>query len=627
MAKWEQELNEQQKRAVSYDDGPLLVLAGAGSGKTRVLTHRAARLIDDGKAKAREVLLLTFTNKAADEMKERVRKLVGARPGFAGTFHSFCARLLRIHGEVVGLGSDFVIYDQTDKRQALKMVMKAINIDNKVIKVRSVGAQISNAKNEMMSVEAYWKVARGSYQKQVARIWQGYQKNLKRFQAADFDDLLLYGVELLKNKQVRNKLTRKYKYILVDEYQDTNKAQYELTKLLAGKGDGLTVVGDFSQSIYSWRGADFRNLKHLSRDFNELETIKLEQNYRSCQNILDAAHGVIEKNSSHPVLHLQATKKQGDKIKVFKAGSEKQEAGFVLKQVRANGDYKDSAVLYRTNAQSRALEEIFIKQGVPYVLVGGTKFYERKEIKDILAYLKVMANPKDQVAWERLDKIGKRRRQAFEKWWEKIKKGGGAEKLSVEQLMAGVLASTKYLSLYNEEDEGDLARLENIKELASVAAEFTELGEFLQNVALVQNEAQSDLESSDKVTLMTMHAAKGLEFKNVFVVGMEEGLFPHSRSLGEDQGLEEERRLCYVAYTRAEDKLFLTHTKSRLYFGRRTSNTASRFLTETPKHLLEKVSRKGRRRVVRSGESKRRKVVEEELQRAVAVDFAEIDEW
>ncbi len=629
MSNWEEKLNNQQLRAVTHSGSPLLVLAGAGSGKTRVLTHRTARLIKEEGVEPERILLLTFTNKAADEMKKRVKKLVGRTPGFAGTFHSFCAGLLRRYGKVVGLDPDFVIYDQTDKRQALKMVMKELDIDSKVVKVRSVSAQISNAKNEMLSCESYWDLARGGYQERVAKIWRDYQKRLKDYQAVDFDDLLLYGVGLLGNERVKQQLHDRYRYVLVDEYQDTNKAQYELTKLLVeGNEEGLTVVGDFSQSIYSWRGADYRNLEHLNRDFNNLETVELKQNYRSTQNILDAAYGVIENNNTHPILQLEATKNEGKKIKLYKGKDEKSEARFILDQIRKGDSYKDFAILYRTNAQSRALEERFIKSGTPYVLVGGTKFYERREIKDILAYLKVIANSKDKVSWERLDKVGKRRRQAFEEWLSQLKSKKELSKVSSEEFMAGVLSSTDYLSLYDEEDENDLMRLENIKELASVAREFSDLRAFLENVALVQSEAQSDLEDSDKVTLMTMHAAKGLEFKNVFVVGMEEGLFPHSRSLGEKQELEEERRLCYVAFTRAEQNLFLTYTKSRLYFGRRTSNSPSRFLTETPQHLIESVNKKGGRKIIGADYSEEApKVDDDKLQRAVAEDFEEIDNW
>ena len=629
MTNWKEKLNNQQLKAVTHSGSPLLVLAGAGSGKTRVLTHRTARLIKEEGVESERILLLTFTNKAADEMKKRVKKLVGSTPGFAGTFHSFCAGLLRRYGKIVGLDPDFVIYDQTDKRQALKMVMKELDIDSKVVKVRSVSAQISNAKNEMLSCEAYWDLARGGYQERVARIWREYQKRLKDYQAVDFDDLLLYGVELLGDEGVKQQLHEKYRHVLVDEYQDTNKAQYELTKLLVEDNEeGLTVVGDFSQSIYSWRGADYRNLEHLNRDFSNLKTIELKQNYRSTQNILDAAYGVIENNNTHPILQLEATKSEGKKIKLYKGKDEKSEARFILDQIREGDSYKDFAILYRTNAQSRALEESFIKSGTPYVLVGGTKFYERREIKDILAYLKVIANPKDEVSWERLDKVGKRRRQAFEEWLDQLKNKKELSKVSSEEFMAGVLSSTDYLSLYDEEDENDLMRLENIKELASVAREFSNLRAFLENVALVQSEAQSDLEDSDKVTLMTMHAAKGLEFKNVFVVGMEEGLFPHSRSLGEKQELEEERRLCYVAFTRAEQNLFLTYTRSRLYFGRRTSNSPSRFLAETPQHLIESVNRKGGRKIVGADYSEEApKVDEDKLQRAVAEDFEEIDNW
>jgi DNA helicase-2/ATP-dependent DNA helicase PcrA len=394
--------------------------------------------------------------------------------------------------------------------------------------------------------------------------------------------------------------------------------------LVPGKNavKNLCVIGDPDQSIYGFRGADYKNLYYLKEAFPGLKEIELTRNYRSSQNILDAAYGVIGQNNGHPILKLTATNSEGEKIFLHEAGDERREAQFILEQIRRSGmGLANFCVLYRTNAQSRALEEAFIKAGVPYILVGGIKFYERREIKDVLSYLKVIANPADEVSWERIEKIGKRRRRAFEEWLERSEKK--LTKMRTEKIMRGVLEATNYLDLYDEKNEEEAGRLENIKELASVASEFADLEDFLENVALVQSEAVKDLNGAERVTLMTMHAAKGLEFKCVFVVGMEEGLFPHSRSLMEKDELEEERRLCYVAMTRAREKLFLTHAKNRLYFGRRNSNVPSRFIAEIPGHLLE--SQGSRRRAQSSGGY--RIVTNEELEELTADDFAEIDAW
>lgn len=646
MIDWEKELNEEQLEAVTYCDGPLLVLAGAGSGKTRVLTYRVAHMIEKRGISASNILLLTFTNKAAGEMKERVRRLIGQEPGFAGTFHSFCASILRRYGTMIGIDSDFVIYDEDDKEQAIKMAMKELNIDVKTVKPSSAGAAISSAKNELLSPADYLAVARGPFQKTVGSIWQIYQRNMRRFHALDFDDLLFEGVRLLQSESGRRKLTSKFEQILVDEYQDTNKAQYLLAKLLVDGRGCFTVVGDASQSIYSWRGADFRNLNYLERDYPDLRILKLEKNYRSTQTILDAAYGVIGKNTTHPVLKLQATVPGGDLISVYQARDEKEEARFILDRIVEDGDYSKFALLYRTNAQSRALEEAFIKRGVPYVLVGGTKFYERREVKDVLAYLRVVANPRDEVSWERIDKVGKRRRASFETWLEELKKdspegtrGRDPLKMSTEDLMAGVLRATDYLSLYDEKDEQDMMRLENIKELASVTGEFSDLTAFLENVALVQSEAQSTLTGEEnRVTLMTMHAAKGLEFETVFVVGLEEGLFPHSRTIMEFDQLEEERRLCYVALTRAKNRLYLTYAQQRMYFGQRNSSMPSRFLNEIPIHLTKTIGLPAK--TDNSGWDNEWKLVEDWevggkqvsvdkglVSKLVEDDFADIDSW
>lgn len=629
MIDWKNELNPEQLEAVSYDDGPLLVLAGAGSGKTRVLTYRVAYLMQEKGASGEEILLLTFTNKAAGEMKERVRKLVGSEPGFAGTFHSFCARILRRWGKAIGIDPDFVIYDEDDRLAAVKMAMKEVGADTRQFKPKSIGATISSAKNELLTAEGFAAFARGPFQETVVKVWRVYERNLRNFHALDFDDLLIFGVRLLES-ETGKRIAEGFKYVLVDEYQDTNKAQYKMTKLLVGESEkaNLTVVGDFSQAIYSWRGADFRNLMNLEADFPKMKTIKLEMNYRSTQVILDAAYGVIRKNTQHPILELKTENGSGDKIELYEARDEKEEARRIVERVQAVGEPGRFAVLYRTNAQSRALEESLIRSGIAYVLVGGTKFYERKEIKDVLAYLRVIANPADEVSWERIDKIGKRRRAGFEAWVGEMREKGKLEKMDTESLLKGALNATEYLSMYDERDENDLMRLENIKELSSVAQEFTDLTAFLENVALVQSEAQVNMDTSGgRVTLMTMHAAKGLEFEEVFVIGLEEGLFPHSRSMMDNYSMEEERRLCYVALTRAKKKLNLSYAQRRMIFGHTESSVPSRFLNEIPEDLLKRIGKfeMGRKEEVVEGG---RKIVPDwEVDAAVADDFAEIDEW
>lgn len=624
MSDWSKELNPEQLRAVTFLGKHLLVLAGAGSGKTRVLTYRVAHLIETGTL-PQSIALLTFTNKAAGEMKERTSVLVGENPGFAGTFHSFAVRLLRVYGREIGVEPNFVIYDENDKQSAIKMCIADLGIGNGIAP-KPIGAAISNAKNIMMSVSEYEQKAYSYGQKQVARIWRDYQNKLLNFKALDFDDLLLKVVYLLEKDHIREKINQQFEHILVDEYQDTNKAQYLMTKLLVGGNGSFTGVGDFSQSIYAFRGADYKNLYYLKESFPGIEEIKLTQNYRSSQNILDAAYGVIGKNTGHPVLKLDAINDKGEKIYLFEALDEKSEARFVLDNIINSGDdYRSFCILYRTNAQSRPFEESLIKAGVPYVLVGGVKFYERREIKDILSYIKVVANPADMVAWERIGKIGKRRKASFELWLGQV--GKKIDKMNTLEIMKGAVKSSRYLDLYDEKNEEDLSRLENIKELTSVASEFSDLSDFLENVALVQSESVNSLSSDSCVTLMTMHAAKGLEFDTVFVVGMEEGLFPHSRSLMEKDELEEERRLCYVAMTRAKNKLFLTYAKNRLYFGRRNSNVPSRFIAEIPGHLIKHDGGFGNSQSKNDWSGEYKIVSDQELEKLTRDDFAEIDAW
>lgn len=600
------DLNPSQQEAVKHQEGPLLVLAGAGSGKTRALTYRAAYLIQERGISPENILLLTFTNKAAGEMKERIRKLLITNNKllitnlpFAGTFHSFCARLLRQEGKAIGLSANYLIYDETDQRETIKRALEKLDIPQKDFNPRSVLNAISQVKNELIPALEYPQYAKGPYQTTVARIYLTYQRFLKDAQALDFDDLLMETVRLLKKEDVvLKKYQHRYQYILVDEWQDTNHAQYVLTKLLAKKWRNLNVVGDASQSIYGWRGADYRNLIRLQEDFPEIKIINLERNYRSTQTILDAANEVIKHNHSHPILKLWTKNPQGEKISFYQAQSEKDEADFIIRAIQEHllkskqKNLNQFAVLYRTNAQSRVIEEQLLHTGIPYTLVGGVRFYDRKETKDVLAYLRLLINPQDKVSHQRVEKLGKRRFKKFIELAKKLK-GEEIEKLTTSEIMDETFETTGYLELYDPEREEDLMRLENIKELKSVAAEFPQLIDFLENVALVQQEylpagvGLSKEKKNNAVTLMTAHAAKGLEFPFVFMVGMEEGLFPHSRSLLDQSEIEEERRLCYVGMTRAKQKLFLSSATRRLYFGQRSINMVSRFLSEIPLHLFE----------------------------------------
>ncbi len=586
------DLNQEQKEAVAATSGPMIILAGAGSGKTRVLTFKVIYLIKEKEVNPLNILMVTFTNKAAGEMKERVRKLIGVTNVTISTFHSLCAKILRIDGKEIGISSNFVIYDTSDQIDAVKEVFKTLNISTKEYKPSSVLATISGAKNELIDSANYPSFAKGHFQEIVARAYPLYQKTLHENNALDFDDLILKIVDLFKqNNEILVKYQDKFRYILVDEYQDTNHAQYELTKLLSAKFQNITVVGDFSQSIYSFRGADFRNLSKFNEDFKNVKTFKLSQNYRSTQNILDAASSVISRNTTHPVLELWTDRKKGEDVELFEAQDEHNEAEFIIEKIAQiryqNPDmkYSDFSVLYRTNAQSRVIEEIFLHQGIPYVLIGGTRFYERREIKDILAYLKFLANPKDKISYKRIEKLGRGRLEKFEEFAKEVNL-----REETIKIMDSVLKKTGYLDLFDAKDEEDMGRLENIKELRSVAIEFPDINNFLENVALVEQEylpdRPNDEEKKNVVSLMTFHAAKGLEFPVVFMVGMEEGLFPHSRSLLDRNELEEERRLCYVGITRAENKLFLSFARRRLFFGLRTSNVVSRFILELPKETI-----------------------------------------
>ena len=642
MANLLDDLNPAQQEAVKAIEGPTLILAGAGSGKTRALTYRVAYLIGAKKIQPENILVLTFTNKAAGEMVERIKKLIGqlSTQPIMGTFHSFCARILRREGRTLGLPIGFAIYDESDALDAIKEAMGNLNIPVQKTSPHAVRTTISSAKNELISSLEYPQYARGFFQETVAKIYLEYQKILEKNSALDFDDLLLSTIKLFQtDPAILTRYQIQFQYILIDEYQDTNPAQYLISKYLAKRHQNICVVGDASQSIYRFRGADFRNIVNFQKDYPNSKVFNLEQNYRSTQTILDAAHSVISKNKSHPILKLWTDKKGGEKIEVYEARSEIEEADFILNVIlneakdlsqmrdpnplrprseasklgdsslttrNDKGVLSDFAILYRTNAQSRALEEQFLKAGVPYKLIGGVSFYQRKEIKDVLAYLRLLQNPKDSVSIKRAEKIGKGRLQKVlelsnvilskaKDIYSSPAKPDQNDSLAYTtlELLDLILSKTGYLAYIDDNTEVGKTRVENVKELRSVAEEFPNLVDFLENVALVEaveipNHKLSTINNkpNNAVTLMTLHSAKGLEFPFVFIVGMEEGLFPHSRSLMDVQELEEERRLMYVGITRAKNKLYLTYARQRLYFGQRNSNLVSRFLADIPESLI-----------------------------------------
>lgn len=632
-----QQLNPSQIDAVKHSTGPALVVAGPGSGKTRVLTHRIAYLVQEVGVPQSNILCVTFTNKAANEIKTRVSQLlVGGlnitRGGtshdiqssdsidattastpitlsWSGTFHSICARILRKHGYLIGIPHDYVIYDTDDQQSIIKSIMKDFGVNPKQTNPNAVGATISSAKSELVSAGDYENYAHGFFQRTVAKIYPEYQKRLRDNNALDFDDLLVETINLYNtNPSIAQFYQQKFQYILIDEYQDTNKAQYELTKLWAQGHRNLFVVGDMSQAIYSFRGADFRNILNFQKDYPDAKIFNLEQNYRSTQTILDAATNLIKNNSTHIPLELWTQNGAGDKITQFTGGSDLEEGLFVIAKISEellNGkEPLDIAVLYRTNAQSRNIEEHLIKANIPYKIVGGLRFYARKEIKDIIAYLRIIHNPKDSVSWERIINvptrgIGQKSMEALRQnsWnlaeienktklpialWQELK-----ETLSTVELLDQVLRDTSYMAWLEKNSKEEEFRAENIKELRSVATQFVNLSDFLENVALIESSDTPANEQRNAVTLMTVHASKGLEFPLVFIIGMEEGLFPHSRAMFEDSELEEERRLCYVAVTRAKERLILTNARMRMYFGNIQSNMPSRFLAEIPQELID----------------------------------------
>lgn len=632
-------LNKEQQQAVQHTEGPLLILAGAGSGKTKVLTVRIAHLLAQG-VNPYEILAITFTNKAAKEMKSRVEGLVGdvANRIWLSTFHSFCAKFLRFElDNFLGYNSNFTIYDTSDTQAVIKAALKALNLDDKYYPVGAMIGAISDAKNKLLFASDFRKQARDFYQQKVADVYEYYERELRKNNALDFDDLLLVAVKLLQsNEAVLDKYSKRFRYVMIDEYQDTNHAQYLLAKLLASHWKNIAVVGDADQSIYAWRGADIQNILDFEKDYPNCTSIKLEQNYRSTKIILDAANAVIENNEGRPKKNLWTDKTEGAKIQHFTAQSEHEEAAFIGDTIAKKHDihgvpYGDMAILYRTNAQSRVLEEALIKRALPYTMVGGTKFYDRKEIKDVLAYLRVLYNPFDDLSLLRIINVPKRNIGATTvaklqdyarangtslfmtltqlhlvdtikgKTKEKLEEFGiliftlvaEMEDRTVLDILESILDRTGYLAQLEEStDPQDQARAENIGELLSVAKDFQDTNptgtveDFLEQVALV-NDVDSFEQEESKVTLMTLHAAKGLEFPIVFLGGLEEGLFPHSRTLMNPEEIEEERRLAYVGITRAEKELYISNATTRTVFGRTSSYLPSRFIDEIPEELVD----------------------------------------
>jgi len=633
-------LNPEQKRAVETTEGPLLILAGAGSGKTKTLTHRMAYLMSTDKATPFNILAVTFTNKAAAEMRRRVAELLGQNPDsrglmpFLGTFHSVCVRLLRQDGKSIGIPSNFVIWDDADRLAAIRQASRRLNIDEKKFPPRLLSSIIGGAKNEMVGPADFAAVANDPAGHTAAKVYAVYEEMRHEAGALDFDDLIGRTVELLDGlPDVRERWQKQFKYVMVDEYQDTNSAQYRLVKLLTGPHHNIAVVGDDWQSIYSWRGADYRNILNFENDFEGATIIKLEQNYRSSRNILDAAHEVISKNRQRSKKKLWTEAGAGPPIKLLEVSHERAEGEAIVRRIQSAVDdgvhqYGDFAILYRTNAQSRAIEEAFVHHGIPYRIIGGVRFYERKEVKDILAYLRLIYQPEDYISFGRVVNIpargiGGRSIEIFNAWrlenkfslLEALKKAEDCNELTpkaksgfgevgdivasfhaqVDEISPGALIEAliqrlDYLHWLNDGTPQGDARIENVKELLSVATEYQELdlAGFLEEVALVSdlddvNEQRSETmakSKGDAVTLMTLHSAKGLEFPVVFIIGLEETILPHNKALYDKNEMEEERRLMYVGMTRAREELFLTYATARMLYGGRMSNPPSRFLSD-----------------------------------------------
>ena len=632
-------LNERQKEAVLATEGPVLVLAGAGSGKTTVLVNRIAYMISEKHIRPWNILAITFTNKAAREMKDRIERLLGdtAKDMWIGTFHSVCVRILRSCIDLLGYSRDFVIYDTADTKTVMKECLRELNIDEKSFPVRNVLSIISNAKNDLMDAATFENVYKSDYRMSIiAKIYYRYQTKLRKNNAVDFDDIILNTVKILsENPDVLSKYQDKFRYILVDEYQDTNNSQYLLINLLAQANRNLCVVGDDDQSIYKFRGANIGNILNFEDDYSDVQKITLDQNYRSTQNILDAANSVISNNKGRMGKSLWTSNGDGNKVFVYTGTNEYDEARYIARQIKKHfdeqGSFSDCAILYRTNAQSRVIEEMLMRESVPYKVLSGLRFYDRKEIKDIIAYLRVVYNPNDDVSLARIinepkRKIGnatleKARNIAREKetslydvishaddypeFKTAIKKLLSFSEIiqsliklkdtvTIEDLTGRILNDTGYMpALVMEDTTESKTRIENLGEFISVITEFEKneetgntLGEFLENISLVSDIDGYD-ENEDSAVLMTIHSAKGLEFPIVFLSGLEEGLFPGMRSMESDDDIEEERRLCYVAITRAKEQLYITKTISRTIHGKTMPTTASRFFKEIPVEYLE----------------------------------------
>ncbi len=619
-------LNEQQKEAVLYNDGPLLIIAGAGAGKTKTLTTKIAYLIEEGLAHPYNVLAITFTNKAAKEMKDRLYALIGdlAKKVQVSTFHSFGLKLLRENYEKLGYDSNFVIMDSDDSLTVVKKIVKDLGYDPKIYNPRAIRNKISSCKNEMMTPEIYERYAVSDYEKVMHQVYEKYEDKLKKNNSVDFDDLLLLPIKLFKeNPSTLQKYQDLYQYILIDEYQDTNEAQYILSKLISAKNRKITCVGDDSQSIYSFRGANYKNILNFEKDYKDAKTILLEENYRSTSTILDAANQVIRNNKQRKDKNLWTSRGKGEKIKYYRAYNEKDEAQYVIRKIKElrnkEVEYKDIAVLYRTNAQSRVLEEEMLKENMPYRVIGSFYFYSRKEIKDLIAYLRLIHNSKDNVSLLRVINTPKRgiglktienltakadeegtsiyeaitsgKELEFKKTIEQLK--SLSEELTLTELIDKVLdASGLRQELESEKTLEAEVRLENLEEFKSITKSFEEreglisLEDFLLEISLI-SDVEEYKDDPNRISLMTVHSVKGLEFDHVFVVGMEEGIFPHMNSLMETSEVEEERRLCYVAITRAKDDLHLVNARRRTLFGKEQVNPVSRFIGEISKDLIE----------------------------------------
>ncbi len=631
-------LNPEQFEAVAYPAGPLLIFAGAGSGKTRVITTRIARLLNDGVPPYR-ILAVTFTNKAAREMLERIEKMAGEKSKgmWIGTFHSICARILRMEGSAIGIDRNFVIYDDGDQLSLVKDILKQKNIDDKSIQPRAVLNEISNAKEKLQSPETYAGRAAGFFEQTVSGIYKVYNQSLQRANALDFDDILYYANRLFEQRrEVLEKYQERFLHVLVDEYQDVNLAQYNIVHMIAGKHRNVVVVGDDDQSIYAWRGADVSLILRFGSDYPDAKIVKLERNYRSTQTILTAANEVIKKNRSRANKQLWTDNGEGAPVSLTMSGTEQEEAMNIATQIvndvrRGRRTYRDFAVLYRTNAQSRVLEEAFLTMRVPHILIGGQRFYERKEIKDMLAYLRLIYNARDDISFKRIINvpargIGNTAVAAMEEFVRRTeqtffdaandqgvqaglqKKAASsmgvfcdaireaqelADQGPVTPVLRLIMNQSGYLEALKQDHSDDsIARLENLQELLNVTSQYDEtsdepsLGGFLESVALVAD-IDNLVEGGDAVTLMTLHSAKGLEFPVVFLAGLEEGVFPHSRSLYSDSELEEERRLAYVGMTRAREELHLSHAHRRSLYGMPNFNARSRFVDDVPAQILD----------------------------------------